>query len=79
MTRTVFCQKLNRELPGLEFQPYPGPLGEKIFKHISKEAWGAWMREQTILINEHKLNVLDSSSKKLLEDSMEKFLFGNNP
>jgi Fe-S cluster biosynthesis and repair protein YggX len=75
MSRTVFCTKLKKELPGLDRQPYPGELGKKIFAQISKEAWKQWVIEQTILINEHRLNVLDPENKKLLEDAMEKFLF----
>ena len=34
MTRTVHCQLMGHEGPGLEFQPYPGELGKKIFDHI---------------------------------------------
>ncbi|MGL5154237.1 MAG: Fe(2+)-trafficking protein, partial [Aeromonas veronii] len=27
MSRTVFCQRLKKEGPGLDFQLYPGELG----------------------------------------------------
>ena len=75
MSRMVFCSKFKKELPGLDRVPYPGELGQRIFDNISKEAWKTWLTEQTILINEHRLNVLDPESRKLLEDSMAKFLF----
>ena len=39
MSRTVFCEYLNKEAPGLDFQLYPGDLGKKIFNSISKEAF----------------------------------------
>ena len=29
MSRTVFCQHLNKEADGLDFQLYPGELGKK--------------------------------------------------
>ena len=39
MARTVKCVKLDKELDGLDFPPYPGPLGKRIFENVSKEAW----------------------------------------
>ncbi len=76
MSRTVFCLKLKQELPGLISQPYPGPLGEKIYAHISAEAWTQWMRHQTMLINENRLNLLDPESRNFLAQELEKFCFG---
>ena len=37
-TRKVFCVKFQKELPGLEKQPWPGPLGERIYAIFSAEA-----------------------------------------
>ena len=56
MSRTVNCQMLHKELPALEFQPYPGELGQRIFDHISAEAWQQWLAHQTMLINENRLS-----------------------
>lgn len=72
----VFCEKLSKEAPGLARPPYPGPLGQKIYNSISQEAWQQWLRQQTILINENRLNVLDAKSRAFLETEMVKFLFG---
>ena len=47
MTRMVHCIKLNKEAEGLDFPPYPGDLGKKIWESVSKEAWGAWLKHQT--------------------------------
>lgn len=76
MTHTIFCTKLQREAAGLPKPPYPGPLGEKIYQHISHDAWQMWKSHQTMLINEYRLNVLEPQSRKFLEEEMEKFLFG---
>jgi Fe-S cluster biosynthesis and repair protein YggX len=76
MPRMIYCQKLKQELEGLDFQPYPGPLGEKIFANISKQAWSAWLQHQTTLINEYRLNMLDAQARTFLKTEMEKFLFG---
>ncbi len=75
MTRTVHCAKLGKELEGLDRLPYPGPIGQKIYDNISKEAWQAWLKQQTILINEYRLSVIDPKSRTFLEEQMQKFLF----
>ena len=74
--RMVQCTLLNKELPGLTFQTYPGDLGKRIFENVSQEAWKTWMTHQTMLINEHRLSPIDPVHRKFLEDEMEKFFFG---
>ena len=76
MPRTVFCQYLQREAPGLERVPYPGDLGKRIYEHISAEAWNAWVHHQTMLINEYRLSPIEPKARKFLVEEMEKFLFG---
>lgn len=76
MSRTVKCVKLGKEAPGLDFPPYPGDLGKRIFENVSKEAWGLWMSHQTMLINENRVNPLDLKARKMIEGEMEKFFFG---
>jgi Fe-S cluster biosynthesis and repair protein YggX len=75
MSRTVHCAKLGKELEGLDKPPYPGELGQKIYDNISKEAWQAWLKQQTILINEYRLSVIDPKARTFLEEQMQKFLF----
>lgn len=77
MTRNVFCKKLNKDAPGLDSAPYPGELGQKIYEHISQQAWQEWLNHQTMLINEYRLNLTDQKSRKFLTEEMEKFLFGD--
>ena len=76
MARTVNCVKLNKEAEGLDFQPYPGPLGKRIFENISKEAWQMWLRQQTMFINEYRLSTVDPKARQFLAEEMEKYLFG---
>ncbi|GAA5217488.1 oxidative damage protection protein [Corallincola platygyrae] len=75
MARTVFCARLQKDADGLDFQLYPGELGKRIFDNISKEAWGQWQAKQTMLINEHKLNMMNAEHRQMLEQNMVKFLF----
>ena len=76
MTRTVHCIKLDKDADGLDFAPWPGELGQRIYNQVSKEAWGQWLAHQTMLINENRLSPLDPKARKFLEGEMEKFLFG---
>ena len=76
MSRTVFCVKLQREAEGLDFPPYPGELGKKIYESVSKEAWQGWVRHQTMLVNENRLNLADARARKYLATQMEKYFCG---
>ncbi|HEB92023.1 MAG TPA: oxidative damage protection protein [Gammaproteobacteria bacterium] len=77
MSRTVNCVKLDKEAEGLDRPPYPGELGQRIFDNVSKEAWAAWMKQQTILINEYRLSVIEPKAREFLEQEMTRFFFGD--
>lgn len=74
MTRTVFCRKYQQELEGLERPPFPGPKGEDIFANVSKQAWQEWLKQQTMLINEKHLNVMDPATRPYLDEQRDRFL-----
>ncbi len=76
MARMVKCIKLGREAEGLDFPPYPGELGKKIFANVSKEAWQQWIRQQTMLVNENRLNLADPAARKYLAEQTERYFFG---
>lgn len=78
MSRTVLCRKYKQELEGLERPPYPGPKGQEIFATISKKAWQEWQAQQTMLINEKHLNMMDASARTFLNEQMEKFFSGED-
>ncbi len=77
MTRMVQCVKLGRQAEGLAMQTYPGALGKRIFDNVSKEAWQMWLKHQTMLINENRLNLADPRARKYLAEQMEKHFFGS--
>ena len=76
MARTVFCEYEQRETEGLDFVPWPGELGKRVFAGVGKTAWAAWLAHQTMLINENRLSPLDPQHRAFLEAEMQKFLFG---
>ena len=77
MTRTVHCIKLGRDAEGLDAPPYPGDLGRRIFESVSKEAWQAWLKHQTMLVNENRLSLADPRARKYLAEQMEGHFFGS--
>jgi Fe-S cluster biosynthesis and repair protein YggX len=72
----VKCVKLGIEAEGLDRPTYPGELGKRIYENVSKEAWAQWLRHQTMLVNENRLNLADPKARKYLVEQMEKHFFG---
>lgn len=77
MVRTVNCVKLGRELPGLEYAPMKGELGERIYNEVSQEAWDMWVKHQTMVINEYRLNPSEPDGQRILRTQLESFFWGD--
>lgn len=71
----VFCLKLKKEAQGLDRAPLPGELGQRILNNISHEAWQQWLGQQTIIINEYRLNPMDPQARQFLQEQLLEFLF----
>lgn len=76
MARMVQCVYLKKEGEGMTFAPYPGELGKRIYQTVCQEAWAAWMKHQTMLVNENRLNLADQRARQYLARQMEQFFFG---
>ena len=76
MARTVMCIKLKREAEGLDFLPYPGEMGKRLYESVSKEAWKQWLEQQKMLVNENRLSLADKKARDYLLEQMEKHFFG---
>jgi Fe-S cluster biosynthesis and repair protein YggX len=77
MAHMVNCIKLGREAEALDFPPYPGELGKRIFENVSKEAWRQWLEHQKMLVNENRLNLADKKARDYLVQQMENHFFGS--
>lgn len=75
MKKIIFCNFFKKKLKKQNFQIYPGKLGKRIYEEISEKAWKVWIKKQTILINEQKLNMFNVEDRKKLENYMKKFFF----
>lgn len=74
--RTVMCVKLQRELRGLDERPWPGELGQRIFDHVSAEAWTLWEERMKMILNEYRLMPWQKEAQALVAQHMEEFFFG---
>ncbi|WP_343628674.1 oxidative damage protection protein [Roseateles sp.] len=77
MARTIQCVYLKKEAEGMDFPVMPGELGKRIYENVSKEAWAAWMKHQTMLVNENRLNLADQRARQYLMRQLEQFFFGD--
>ena len=75
--RTVFCVKLQKELPGLDEVPFDGhPLGQRIYDNVSKDAWKQWVEHMKMIMNEYRLNLGKQEAQEFLLHQMEEYFFG---
>src|SRR6202040_248338 len=75
-TRMVHCVKFDKEMPGLDRVPWKGEIGKRVYENVSKDAWKMWLWNSKMVMNEYRLNPLDPSSQKIMEEQMEQFFFG---
>ena len=74
--RMVFCQKFQKEMPGLDAVPWPGELGQRIYDNISTEAWKLWEERMKMILNEYRLMPWQKEAQQLVSKHMEDFFFG---
>jgi Fe-S cluster biosynthesis and repair protein YggX len=67
---------MKTEAEGLDYAPYPGDLGQRIYDNVSKEGWQRWLAHQTMLMNEYRLTPIEPEARQFLATEMEKFFFG---
>ena len=73
MSKTVFCKKLQKDLPAMTVPPMPGPKGIELMETVSQDAWEQWKSNQTTLINEKHLDLSQADNRSWLLEQMEKF------
>ena len=76
--RLVQCVKLQKELPGLDSPPWPGPLGQRIYETVSAQAWKMWEERQKMILNEYRLLPWQKEAQTLIARHLEDFFFGEN-
>ncbi len=76
MAHMVFCTKYKAEMEGLDEPPFDSDFGQKIYKNVSKKAWGEWVERQKMLLNEYRLQPWTREAQEFLVEQMNEFFFG---
>lgn len=67
------CKRCQGSEPRLDFNPWPGELGERLLQDICGNCWKEWMGVQTKIINEYRINVLHPEHKAAVQQQCEIF------
>ena len=70
----IFCKKYHQELDAMMLPPLPGEKGEELMQNYSQVAWNEWIKLQTMLINERRLDLSEKENRKWLNEQMMLFL-----
>ena len=76
MAHMVNCVKLGRQAEGLDEPPFDSEFGQKIYDHVSKEAWRQWTEHQKMLLNEYRLQPWQKEAQEFLVQQMDAYFFG---
>ncbi len=76
MGRKVKCVKLERELEGMPYKPFDNELGQRIYDHVSMDAWKMWLEYSKMMINEYHLDLTTPKAREALLEQCERFFFG---
>jgi len=70
-------KKYKAEMEGLDEPPFDSDFGQKIYKNVSKKAWGEWVERQKMLLNEYRLQPWTKEAQEFLVEQMNEFFFGS--
>jgi len=74
MSETLTCDRCRREAPMLDTPPIPGALGDEIRRRICRDCWTEWQGMEVMVINELRLNFMDTRAQQILDQQMREFL-----
>jgi len=76
MAHTVRCIKLGRDLPGMDFPPFGGALGTKLWQQVSAEGWAGYMEHFKRIMNEMHLAGGTPEATKIFMKEAENYFYG---
>ena len=76
MPHMVQCVKLGRQAEGLDEPPFDTAFGQKIYDHVSKQAWAQWLEHMKMLLNEYRLQPWKPEAQEFLLEQMNAYFFG---
>ena len=58
----------------MDVAPMKGEIGARLYREISQEAWGMWLKHSTMVINEYRLRLFDRNDRAKLDSACRVFL-----
>lgn len=75
--RLVHCVKLGKDLPGMDYAPFGGPLGDKVWAEVSEEAWKTFLDHFKMVMNENRLAGGTQQATDAFLKEAEKYFYGD--
>ncbi len=75
--RLVKCIKLGQELPGLDYPPFPGALGDKIWLEVSESAWREFLEHFKRMMNEYRLAGGTEQATNAFYEQAQSYFYGD--
>ena len=72
----ITCLRCGQSKSGFEKSPFPGAIGARILEGTCPDCWAQWLKQQTMLVNENRLNLADPRARKYLMEQTERHFFG---
>ncbi|MEO6775860.1 MAG: oxidative damage protection protein [Kofleriaceae bacterium] len=76
MARLVHCEKLGKEAPGMPYKPFNNALGQRIYDHISMDAWKLWLEHSKMIVNEYRVDLTSVKGREMMLEQAEQYFFG---
>ena len=74
--RMVQCVKLGRELPGLDYPPFGGELGEKIWNSVSEQAWNTFKAQFMTAMRGQRIQGGSDEATNIFLEQADQYFFG---
>jgi Fe-S cluster biosynthesis and repair protein YggX len=75
MSQPAFrCRRCQGAEARLAHPPFPGALGQRVWRSTCSTCWAEWERREVIVINELRLNFMDPEAQEILAAQMSEFL-----
>ncbi|AGO28249.1 putative Fe(II) trafficking protein YggX [Candidatus Tremblaya phenacola PAVE] len=74
MLRLILKRKTNKLVIGLAEPPLSCKIGLKVFKCVPKREWVSWIKKQTALLNEYKLDLSIRTVRQFLFNQLSTHL-----
>lgn len=78
MARMVKCIKIGETLPAMDYPPFGGELGQRIWAEVSEEAWNGFLEHFKRIMNENRLEGGTELATRIFMEQAEAYFYGGD-